>query len=78
MGKRVRRKVGEKKGKSEIAENFISYPRSMVESPALRVLSRAAVLVMHRIEAEHMAHGGAENGRLIVTRRQFEEWGRPP
>ena len=22
-----------------------------------------------------MAHGGAENGRLQVTRRQFEEWG---
>jgi hypothetical protein len=47
----------------------------MVESPALRVLSRSAVLVMRRIEKEHMDHGGAENGRLIVTHRQFEDWG---
>jgi len=61
--------------RSEVAENWVSYPRSMVECPALRVLSRAVVLAMHRIELEHMVHGGAENGRLQVTRRQFEEWG---
>jgi hypothetical protein len=75
MSRRVTRRVGEAKGQSEIGKQWISYPREMVESPALRVLSRAAILVMHRLEAEHLAHGGAENGRLIVTRRQFEDWG---
>ena len=75
MAKKVKRRVGEAKGQSEIGENWVSYCRSMVESPALRVLSRAAHLIMHRLEAEHMMHGGAENGKLIVTRRQFEEWG---
>jgi hypothetical protein len=72
---KFRRRIGEAKGKSEIGTQWISYPREMVESPALRVRSQALVLVMHRIEAEHMAHGAAENGKLIVTRRQFEEWG---
>jgi hypothetical protein len=75
MSARARRRVGEAKGQSEIGKQWITYPREMVESPALRVRSPALVLVMHRIEAEHMAHGAAENGKLIVTRRQFEEWG---
>jgi hypothetical protein len=47
----------------------------MVESPALRVLSRSAIMAMHRLEAEHMAHGAAANGYLIVTCHQFEDWG---
>ena len=75
MGKRVRRRVGEAKGGSTIAEQRISYTRDTVESPALLVLSRAAHLAMRGLEAEHMAHGGAENGKLIVTDAQFEEWG---
>jgi hypothetical protein len=75
MAKRVKRRVGEAKGQSEIGKQWISYPREMVESPALRVRSRPAIMAMHRLEAEHMANGAAENGRLIVTRRQFEDWG---
>lgn len=75
MGKKVRRRVGEAKGQNETAKQWISYSREMVESTALRVLNRSAVLAMRRLEAEHMAHGGAENGKLIVTHRQFEEWG---
>jgi hypothetical protein len=75
MTKRVRLRVGEAKGRSPTAEQWISYCRDMVESQALRVLSRAAILLMHRLEKEHMDHGGAENGRLIVTHRQFEGWG---
>jgi hypothetical protein len=47
----------------------------MLESPAFRVLSHTATRVMRRIEIEHMAHGGAENGRLVVTYDQFEEYG---
>jgi hypothetical protein len=66
------------KRKNAISGNWISYSISMVESPALRVLSVSAVRVMHRLEVEHMHHGGAENGRLIVTYDQFEEWGVAP
>ena len=47
----------------------------MLESPAFRVMGHTASRVMHRIEIEHMAHGGAENGKLIVTYDQFEEYG---
>ena len=75
MAKKVKRRVGEAKGQSGIGKQWISYPREMVESPALRVRSRPAIMAMHRLEAEHMAHGAADNGNLIVTRRQFEEWG---
>src|SRR5271155_3317698 len=73
--KRMRRSVGEAKGRSEIGESYIWYRREMVSSPALRVLSRPATLVMHRIEHEHMLHGAADNGRLLITHRQFVEWG---
>jgi hypothetical protein len=73
--KRMRRAVGEAKGRSEIGESYIWYRREMVASPALRVLSRVAILVMRRIEHEHMLHGGADNGKLQVTYLQFEEWG---
>lgn len=63
------------KPRNKIAENFIAYERSMVISPAMRVLSLSAIRVMHRLEEEHMAHGGAENGRLQVTYDQFVKWG---
>jgi hypothetical protein len=75
MPRRVQREVGEAKGRTPIGESFIFYKREMIGSPALRVLTRAAILVMRRLEAEHLNHGGTKNGRLIVTRRQFEEWG---
>jgi hypothetical protein len=61
--------------RSQLAEAWVSYPRSMISSPAMRVLSLSAIRVMHRLEEEHMAHGGAENGCLIVTHDQFIEWG---
>jgi hypothetical protein len=63
------------KRRTEIGESFVTYKRSMVESPAFRVRSYAAMRVMHRIEIEHMNHGGAENGRLQVTFDQFVKWG---
>ena len=68
MAKRIKRR-------SAIGEGWISYPLSMLESPPLRALSLSAVRVMHRLEIEHMHHGGAENGRLIVTHEQFGAWG---
>jgi hypothetical protein len=67
--------MAKNKSRNPIGENWISYPRSMLESPAMRALTLSAIRVMHRLEIEHMAHGGAENGRLIVTHDQFVEAG---
>jgi hypothetical protein len=61
--------------RNQIAENWVSYPRSMISSPAMRALSLSAIRAMHRLEEEHMDNGGAENGRLIVTHDQFIAWG---
>jgi hypothetical protein len=49
----------------------------MLESPAHRVLSLAALRVLARLEIELMHHGGNENGHLTVTFRQFEDYGVP-
>jgi hypothetical protein len=67
--------MAKSKRRNPLAENWISYPRSMLESGAFQALSHTAIRVMHRIEIEHLAHGGAENGKLIVTYDQFEEYG---
>jgi hypothetical protein len=63
------------KRRTKIGEGWISYPRSMLESPAFQMLSYTAIRIMHRIEIEHLAHGGAENGRLIVTYDQLAKLG---
>jgi hypothetical protein len=54
---------------------FVGKLGEMLESPAYRVLSLAAHRVLARIEIELINHGGHENSRLIVTFRQFEEYG---
>lgn len=43
----------------------------MLASPAFRSLSRMALQCLFRIAVEHMAHGGRENGALIVTHSDF-------
>ena len=50
----------------------------MLESPAHRALSLAALRVLFRIEVEHANHAGNDNGKLPVTYVQFEEWGVRP
>lgn len=52
-----------------------SRPREMLESAAYRVLSRAAHLVLSRIELELRYNGGKQNGRLIVTYEDLERYG---
>jgi hypothetical protein len=47
----------------------------MLESPAYRVLSRAAHQVLSRIELEHLEHGGNDNGKLPVTYADFGKYG---
>ncbi|MCA3080821.1 MAG: hypothetical protein IOC63_20280 [Methylobacterium sp.] len=49
--------------------------REMMESRAYVGLSRAAMLCLTRLQLEHMAHAGRENGALIVTYEQFIEYG---
>jgi hypothetical protein len=47
----------------------------MMQSPAYRILSRAAHQVMARIEIELRRHGGRDNGKLVVTFDDFIEYG---
>jgi phytoene dehydrogenase-like protein len=47
----------------------------MLESPGFRMLSRAAFMVLFRIEIESAHHGGKENGRLPITCDDFEAYG---
>jgi hypothetical protein len=47
----------------------------MLASPAYRVLSLAAHRVLSRIEIELSFHAGKDNGSLIVTKEQFQEYG---
>jgi hypothetical protein len=66
------------KRRTQIAGAWIGRPRQLVDSPAMAVLSQAAFRALNRLESEHMAHGGAENGRLPVTYAQFEKAGLHP
>jgi hypothetical protein len=63
------------KRRNAISEQFVPHMLAMLESPAYRVLSRAARMVLDRIEIEHMRHGGAENGHLPVTYDDFVKYG---
>jgi hypothetical protein len=47
----------------------------MLDSVAYWALKPIERSILSVIEIEHMRHGGVENGRLIVTRRQFEKRG---
>jgi hypothetical protein len=63
------------KRRNAISGQFVPHLLSMLESPAFRVLSRAAHMVLARIEIEHMHHGGKENGHLPVTYEDFVRYG---
>lgn len=49
--------------------------REMISSKAFRALSGNAYKVIFRLAEEHMAHGGTENGKLLVTHKQFADYG---
>jgi hypothetical protein len=59
----------------KIAGQFVPYLREMLNSPAFRILSPSALRVLHRLEIEHLSHGGKSNGKLVVTFNQFVEHG---
>ncbi len=64
--------------RNRISAQFAARLIAMLESPAYRVLSRAAHQVLARIEIEHAHHGGKENGDLPVTYEQFAAYGLHP
>jgi hypothetical protein len=61
--------------RNKISEQFAARLIELLESPAYRVLSRSALLVICRIEIELAHHGGNDNGRLPVTIDQFVDYG---
>lgn len=71
-------KIGKKDRKANSppqGERWIPLTLSMIESPAWRHLSRAGRLIIDRLCAEHMAHGGHDNGRLPTTFDDFAKFG---
>lgn len=60
---------------NSISGQFSARLIEMLNSPAYRVLSRAAHMVLARIEIEHANHGGNDNGCLPVTFDDFEDYG---
>jgi hypothetical protein len=63
------------KRRNSISGQFSARLIEMLESPAYRVLSRSAHMVIARIEIELAHHAGNDNGRLPVTTDQFVEYG---
>ena len=63
------------KRQNKISGQYSARLIEMLKSPAYRVLSRSAHLVISRIEVELAHHGGNDNGRLPVTTDQFVEFG---
>jgi hypothetical protein len=61
--------------RNRISGQFSARLIEMLESPAYCTLSRAAHLVISRIEVELAHHGGCDNGRLPVTKGDFVAFG---
>jgi len=62
-------------GAMKIDGPFVPHRLDMLTSPAYRVLSRAALQVLTRLEVEHMGHAGQDNGALPCTYDDFVEHG---
>src|SRR5262252_2708394 len=62
------------KRRNKISGKFAPRLIEMLESPAWRVLSLSARKVINRIEIELAHHGGNDNGRLPVTKRDFMDY----
>jgi hypothetical protein len=58
-----------------IKKPFAIMPCDLLVSPAWRVLSKSAFLLLSRINVELMNHNGKDNNSLPVTFSDFEEYG---
>ena len=56
-------------------ESWVYHTAELIASRAWRGRSINLIRLMERLELEHMAHAGKENGRLKVSYSQFVEWG---
>lgn len=54
---------------------FIWHTHEMLTSEAWLAMGVNSRRVLERVEIEHMDHGGTENGRLIVTHKNFLDFG---
>jgi hypothetical protein len=63
------------KRKNKINEQFVYNTREMISSPAYRALSLQGRKVLRRLELEHMAHGGQDNGKLPCRYHDFINYG---
>jgi hypothetical protein len=61
--------------RTSIEGQWVAHRIDMVRSPAWRALSLSARRLLDRLEIEHAAHGGAENGKLPVTYDDFVRYG---
>jgi hypothetical protein len=67
--------IAGRKRLNKIAGQFVHYTREMISSAAYRALSHQARKVLRRLEIEHMAHGGQDNGKLPCRYADFIEYG---
>ena len=63
------------KRRNSINGRFAARLIEMLKSPAYRVLSRAAHMVLARVELELGYHGGNDAARLPVTNSDFVDYG---
>jgi hypothetical protein len=77
MGKWKRTPDGRtvKRNSQRINGQFAPRCIDMLEAPAYRVLTGAEHRLLARLEIELAHHGGLENGNLIVTYDQLEDYG---
>ena len=78
--KNYRQKLGKPKKSNRNAgppkgEPWVWLTQELIQSPAFRALSGNGLRVLFRILAEHMAHAGTQNGKLVVTHNDFHQYG---
>ena len=67
-----------KKSRSSWAERpRAPIPFSLLDSPAFMAISNAGRQAFWRLVVEYGRHRGRENGRLVCTHKNFEDWGIP-
>lgn len=59
----------------KIEDPFAPLTLPLLESEAWKSLSANGYRFISRLMLEHIHHGGYENGRLVVTYKQLEEYG---
>ena len=59
----------------EPGKSFVMHSAELIGSAAWRTRSIHVARLLDRLEVEHCAHAGRENGYLTVTYDQLVEWG---